>query len=133
MVVGTTKENIQRSKIMIIIKQYILESLGEDREKMQEDRIGPMRDQLIAMEKKYPDAYKRARSLYDLWVDSPQYHKANDEVKKRWPNVEYNGGDGTESAINIFWNSMEDHPDIKAEELRELKEFIRMMIGDGIT
>lgn len=113
--------------------QIICESLESDKEGLYDERIGPDRDSNLAKQKKYPEAYKRAGKLYDLWVDSPQCKKANEEIKKRWPNKEYNGGKGTESAINIMWNSMEKHPDIDPEEMRELKEFIRTKMGDGIT
>ena len=120
---------------MKTIDTYIQESLESDKEDLYDERIGPDRDNNISKTKKYPDAYKRAQELYDLWFDDagPRWRAAHVEIEKRWPNKEYNGGDGVESAINIMWNSMEDHPDIDPKEMRELQEFIRTMMGDGIT
>jgi UDP-2,3-diacylglucosamine pyrophosphatase LpxH len=111
--------------------QIVCESLKSDYDGLYEDRTTTDRDVLMAKIKKYPDAYKRARELYEIWINSPQSKKVNSLMIKRFPN--YNGGEDTKAAVDLMYIGMHHHPDIDKKELRANEEFIRMMLGDGIT
>lgn len=116
---------------MKIINQYLKENLPQEYERMQQDRDKVNRIFPIYQTKEYPEAYKRAKELIDLWYNSPQGKKCNSMMSQKYPM--YNGGEDTYAAINMMYNSMHNHPDINKRELRNNEEMVRMILGDTIT